>query len=418
MHCSKRGALSKLTKARKKASNVASNSDVPAPFMVDRIYTAAFSSPQELLVEFEKVYLLGQSQRQIFNRAVEYAIGCQHISAVENLFKLDVSRVRHLSDKDIDVNAIEPNVLGSVIQGERADVDALRLLLDLGLDVRKTFGSQGDALMLAVRIGRWELVERILDQRGSFDVDEVKVSQIYHFPRCVGTAGESAYSSPFKTQYHKYDRKFTLLSVASDRIRVADELHHYGAHDAEEIPIWADQKRVILELLNRGASIRGTCLLPNLAADPQRKEQTVAFARMLIEEYGAEVQERYERDSVMHRRWGREPISTALYEAVRNNFPSMVELLLEKGADRTVKGHRGMTLVECAWNNKHTAMVQLLRERGAPEGPKTKGKDVSMLRSSTPSRAAIPYRNVRSDSSGDEMDPEDRRMMMYRAIRP
>lgn len=360
--------------------------------MVDRIYTAAFSSPQELLVEFEKVYLLGQSQRQIFNRAVEYAIGCQHISAVENLFKLDVSRVRHLSDKDIDVNAIEPNVLGSVIQGERADVDALRLLLDLGLDVRKTFGSQGDALMLAVRIGRWELVERILDQRGSFDVDEVK--------------------------YHKYDRKFTLLSVASDRIRVADELHHYGAHDAEEIPIWADQKRVILELLNRGASIRGTCLLPNLAADPQRKEQTVAFARMLIEEYGAEVQERYERDSVMHRRWGREPISTALYEAVRNNFPSMVELLLEKGADRTVKGHRGMTLVECAWNNKHTAMVQLLRERGAPEGPKTKGKDVSMLRSSTPSRAAIPYRNVRSDSSGDEMDPEDRRMMMYRAIRP
>lgn len=211
---------------------------------------------------------------------------------------------------------------------------------------------------------------------------------------------------------------YTLLSVASDRIRVADELHHYGGHDTEEIPIWADQKRIILELLNRGASIKGTCLLPNLAADQQRKEQTVSFARILIEEYGADVNERYERDALMHRRWSREAISTPLYEAVRNNFPSMVELLLEKGADSTVKGHKGMTLVECAWNNKHGGMVQLLRARGVPEGPETKGKDVSTLNSTTPRRVATPVRIVRTDSSDDEMDPEERRMIIYQAIRP
>jgi ankyrin repeat protein len=139
---------------------------------------------------------------------------------------------------------------------------------------------------------------------------------------------------------------------------------------------------------------------------------------MLIEEYGADVNERYERDALMHRRWSREPISTPLYEAVRNNFPSMVELLIEKGADKTVKGHRGMTLVECAWNNKHSGMVQLLREKGVPEGPETEGKDVSRLNSSTSGRTATPVRIARADSSDDDMDPEERRMLMYQAIRP
>jgi hypothetical protein len=219
-------------------------------------------------------------------------------------------------------------------------------------------------------------------------------------------------------QYHKYDNAYTLLSVASDQIRIADQLHHYGGHDTEEIPIWADQKRVILEFLNRGASIKGTCLLPNLAADHQRKEQSVSFARMLIEEYGADVNERYEKDKLMHRRRGREAISTALYEAVRNNFTSMVELLFEKGADGAVKGHKGMTLMECAWNNKHSGMVRLLREEGVPEGPETLAKDASMVNASTPRWATTPVRTLRSDPSDDEMDPEERQMMMYQAIQP
>jgi hypothetical protein len=147
--------------------------------MVERIYNAAFSSSEELLTEFEKVYLLGQSQKEIYTEAVEYAIAYQNLPAIENLFKLDVSRIRHLTEKDVDVNAIGPNVISRAIQGERTDVEILRLFLDLGLDVRKLFGNQGDTLMWAVRLGRWELIERILDQRGSFDVDEVKVSQIY-----------------------------------------------------------------------------------------------------------------------------------------------------------------------------------------------------------------------------------------------
>lgn len=134
--------------------------------------------PEELLTEVERVYLLGQSQKEIFTRAIEDAISYQHICAIETLFKVDVSRVRHLTEKDIDVNAIGPNVISRAIQGERADVEVLRLFLDLGLDVSKVFGSQGDALMWAVRIGRWELIERILDQRGSFDVDQVKVGQV------------------------------------------------------------------------------------------------------------------------------------------------------------------------------------------------------------------------------------------------
>jgi hypothetical protein len=161
-----------------KASNVASNSDVPAPYMVDRICNAALSSSQELLTEFETVYLLGQSQKVVFIQAVEHAIAYQQTTAIENLFKLDVSRVRHLTKKEVDVNVVAPKVISPAIQGERADVDILRLFLNLGLDVRKPFGNQGDALMWAVRIGRWELIERILDQRGPFDVDEVKVSQL------------------------------------------------------------------------------------------------------------------------------------------------------------------------------------------------------------------------------------------------
>lgn len=160
------------------ASDVASNSHVPAPFMVRRIWNAACLGPEELLTEVERVYLLGQSQKEIFTRAIEDAVSYQHICAIETLFKVDVSRVRHLTEKDVDVNAISPHVISRAIQGERADVEVLRLFLDLGLDVSKVFGSQGDALMWAVRIGRWELIERILDQRGSFDVDQVKVGQV------------------------------------------------------------------------------------------------------------------------------------------------------------------------------------------------------------------------------------------------
>lgn len=143
----------------------------------------------------------------------------------------------------------------------------------------------------------------------------------------------------------------------------------------------------------------------------------MAFARILIEEYGADVDERYERDGLMHRRWGRESISTPLYEAVRNNFPSMVELLLEKGADGGVRGHKGMRLVECAWNNKHGGMVRLLRERGVPEGPETEGKDVAILgrRAETPVRALT---GAGAGESFDEMDAGERRWLTYAALRP
>ncbi len=144
--------------------------------MLHRVYNAAFCGSQELLIELEKVYLLGQSQKDIWTEVVEYAMGCQHLCAIENLFRLDVSRVRLLNQEDVDVNAMGPNVIRRIIQDQRTDVDILRLFLDLGLDVRKRFGDQGDALMWAVRIGRWELVGRILDQKGSFNVDEVKVS--------------------------------------------------------------------------------------------------------------------------------------------------------------------------------------------------------------------------------------------------
>ncbi len=205
---------------------------------------------------------------------------------------------------------------------------------------------------------------------------------------------------------------------------MSDILHHYGGTDSEEIPIWADQKRIILELLCRGAAPHATCLLANLASDPQRKEQAVSLARMLIDEYGADVNERYGRDDpVMHRRRSREPISTALYEAVRNNFPSMVELLLEKGADPSVTGHRGLALLECAWHNKHGGMVQLLRRYGVPEGPATQGRDVAAMHGPVPGRAARPLRvrHVRAESSEDDdedSDLEEGREAMYAALWP
>jgi ankyrin repeat protein len=149
---------------------------------------------------------------------------------------------------------------------------------------------------------------------------------------------------------------------------------------------------------------------------------------MLIDEYDADVNERYGWDTPMHRRRTREAISTPIYEAVRNNFPDMVELLLEKGADATVKGHRGMTLVECAWHNKHGGMVELLRDKGVPEGPATKGKHLSMLHWLTPARTPTPTprrprasrRTARPipDSSDDDEYPGDWRNRVYQAILP
>lgn len=143
--------------------------------MGQRVYTAAFSSSQELLTELEKVYLLGQSQKEVLSEAVEHAMTSRIVGAIENLFKVDVNKVRHLTEQDVSVNAVGPNVISRIIQGERSDVEVLTLFLDLGLDLRKVYRDEGDALMLAVRIGRWELIERILDQKGSFNADEVKV---------------------------------------------------------------------------------------------------------------------------------------------------------------------------------------------------------------------------------------------------
>jgi hypothetical protein len=157
------------------ASSVASNSNVPAACLVHRIYDAAFSGSEELLVELEKAYLKGQSQKVVFNEAVHYAISSRRVCAIENLYRVDTSRVRQLTREDVDVNALPPYVIDRAIQGKRSDVDILRLFLDLGLDVRKEFGAYGDALMFAVRIGRWELVERILEHRGPFNADKVKV---------------------------------------------------------------------------------------------------------------------------------------------------------------------------------------------------------------------------------------------------
>ena len=147
--------------------------------MGQRVYTAAFSSSKELLTELEKAYLLGQSQKEVLSEAIEYAMASHIVRAIENLLKVDINRVRHLTEQDISVNAIGPNVISRIIQGERTDVEVLRLFLDLGMDLRKVYQDEGDALMLAVRIGRLELIERILEQRGFFDADEVKVSPIF-----------------------------------------------------------------------------------------------------------------------------------------------------------------------------------------------------------------------------------------------
>jgi hypothetical protein len=160
-----------------KASSVASNSDVPAACLIHRIYDAALSNSEDLLIELEKAYLKGQSQKVVFSEAVQYAISTRRVCAIENLFKVDIGRVRQLTEKDVDVNALRPQVIDRAIQGKKTDVDILKLFLDLGLNIRKVFGGFGDALMFAVRIGRWELIERILMQRGSFNVDKVKVGQ-------------------------------------------------------------------------------------------------------------------------------------------------------------------------------------------------------------------------------------------------
>ena len=157
------------------ASSVATNSNVPRPYMVDNIYNAAQASAQDILFELEKVYLLGQSQKMVYYDTIHFAITCQHICVLENLFLLDVTKVRHLTAQDVNVNSISSFAIARAIQGDRADVDILRLFLDLGLDVRKVFDKQGDALMWAVRIGRWELIKRVLDLKGTFNVDEVKV---------------------------------------------------------------------------------------------------------------------------------------------------------------------------------------------------------------------------------------------------
>jgi hypothetical protein len=148
---------------------------VPTPPVVESVYSACYSGSEELLVELERVYLLGQLQQGTFADTVEHAARCHNTAILETLFTVDVSKVRHLTEKDTHVDAIRPRVISCAIQGDRTDVDVLRLFLDLGLDVNKVFGDQGDALVWAVRIGRWELIQRILDLKGTFEIDNVKV---------------------------------------------------------------------------------------------------------------------------------------------------------------------------------------------------------------------------------------------------
>lgn len=156
--------------------------------------------------------------------------------------------------------------------------------------------------------------------------------------------------------------RYSNLAVAAGII--------WKLHNNPDLPEFHEMMRICRLLILCGATdFRGTGLLQLLAAFKPHVEESVKVARLLIQK-GANVDEIPPPDQ-LYCNWNAEyrlVLETALREAVQNDFASMVEMLLEQGADPALKSPIvGTTVLQWAKSRHRLVMVGLLEERGIRE---------------------------------------------------
>jgi len=167
----------------------------------------------------------------------------------------------------------------------------------------------------------------------------------------------------------RYLGKYSHMSMAAEKIRrrmarKASELSHDQevtfrlCHFQEYKHGRTDVKRIT----------RRTGLLHYLAGDKHLGTNSLKMTQSLLEEKYVDVDELLPRDATIpHTVICRErgPIETPLIEAVKTDWPAMVELLLEYGADPKATGHSGLTAFgHAVYHHRDLLMVLLAQQTG------------------------------------------------------
>jgi hypothetical protein len=115
-----------------------------------------------------------------------------------------------------------------------------------------------------------------------------------------------------------------------------------------------------------GAQVSGTGLLHSCAASDWNRSmvsESLELAQAALR-YGADINELVPAKALPYNGERRPPMDIPLVEAVIADFPEMVGLLLDNGADSSVIGHSGSAAMRLAVRTGKEEMIQSLKARG------------------------------------------------------
>lgn len=149
------------------------------------------------------------------------------------------------------------------------------------------------------------------------------------------------------------------------------DLHTGDKIDALAIAAARNSLSMVQCLIEYGASIRGTKALLAAAGLKDKTPETIMIIRLLVD-IGVDVNYVEEpREKLIYESWFR---GTALHYAVEIQDEERVMLLLELGADPSVKGTAGFTLLEAAKLSAEEfggfdIIMKILQEHGEFQSP-------------------------------------------------
>lgn len=243
----------------------------------------------------------------------------------------DVDAVKHLLESGVDSNGMSQEGTTALhVAARRGHLDVVKLLVEHGAEVDKSTEANGTALHFAAKEGRYAVVDHLLEEGADVDA------------RSLG--GETALATGIR-EHHIDVVRLLLDHGASHLIRAEDSL------TALHLAAMKDHTEIARLLITRGADLHAL-------DDEQRSPLTFAaqrgnaeIVRILLD---LEVQ--------VNDTLGAE----ALRSAAANGHFEVVELLLDRGADvRLVHHDDQVTPLHVAAKMGNLDVVKLLLERGA-----------------------------------------------------
>jgi len=221
----------------------------------------------------------------------------------------------------------------------QSDVNRIEQLLKSGADINEPGGRYGEtALMAASRKGNFDIV-KLLISKGA-DVN------------AKGTYGDTALIAA------SWGCQLDIVKYLIEKnAKINEKNKSYGSTALNIVAGDCDDARIIRQLLDNGADLN----IKNNGGDSPFfsavKHGNVNSIAMLLET-GAYINERNKNGY------------TALMIATLKDNKSAAAFLIDKHIDINAKNDSGETALSIAIRNKHSAIVELLRNAGAKEEPK------------------------------------------------